>query len=609
MEKAKAKKRRFGLAPRMIIGVIVIALAITSLSVYIGAKSYWDDITEHYNSMAKNIADTMQGVLDRDKLVKWGDITMRFCKAYNALPPKEEEASDDTAAEEETEPYNMDMPKAIEASIEFVNNSGVDESLKQEVMTVLNDPEYQEIMDLTFNLCANMKLNDIYIFYLDTDIIDDFTQEKFDNYEWKPIMYLMDTYADPSWWFPIGESSRVDEDQRDMLKEKYLNGLQPDFGGPLTTYFTDKYILTSMTNVVYEGKAVAAVGVEVPMPTLEEDMHNYIWKIVLVDLAALGGLLVILIILIIFFVTRPIKKVAREAQRFVSDNAEVSDKLAKIHTHDEIQTLSESLLSLEYGVRDYIDDIKKMTAEKEHLGAELSIATKIQADMLPRNFPDSSDYSIYATMTPAKEVGGDFYDFFKIDDDHIAIVMADVSGKGVPASLFMVISKTLIKNRTLSGGDPAKILEDVNNQLCENNEAGLFVTAWLGILEISSGILTVCNAGHEYPFIRRKDGDYEFFENDNLPPLAAMEDIEYENTTMKLNKGDEIFLYTDGVPEAKNNDSGAHFGMEKTAEVLNRNKDKPLKEQLEELKKEIDTFTGGGVPFDDVTMLIFKLNE
>ncbi|MBR5089642.1 MAG: SpoIIE family protein phosphatase [Ruminiclostridium sp.] len=260
--------------------------------------------------------------------------------------------------------------------------------------------------------------------------------------------------------------------------------------------------------------------------------------------------------------------------------------------------------------------LRGMAAEKERIGAELNVATKIQADMMPYNFPKRDDISLYATMTPAKEVGGDFYDFFFIDDDRLAMVMADVSGKGMPAALFMVIAKSVIRNIAMIGGigkkditgATAHVMNIANNVLCENNRSGFFVTTWFGILTISTGELRYTNAGHEYPAVRRANGDYELVKTDNFPPLATMEDLEYEEDVMQLNSGDSIFLYTDGVPEAKNA-AGERFGTDKMLEILNSTADQDITDVLKGMKKQIDDFTGIMDPFDDVTMMCLKYTK
>lgn len=247
----------------------------------------------------------------------------------------------------------------------------------------------------------------------------------------------------------------------------------------------------------------------------------------------------------------------------------------------------------------------KSEKEKERIGAELNVATQIQADMLPRifpAFPDRKEFDIYASMTPAKEVGGDFYDFFLIDEDHLGLVMADVSGKGVPAALFMVIAKTLIKNRTQLGGSPAEILKDVNEQLCEGNEAELFVTVWLAILEISTGKGIAANAGHEHPAVRRAGGAFEMVKYRHSPAVATMEGIRFREHTFELYPGDSLYVYTDGVTEATNKNNEL-FGEERTLLALNKNASSNAKEILTTVKSDIDTFVGDAVQFDDITML------
>ena len=254
-------------------------------------------------------------------------------------------------------------------------------------------------------------------------------------------------------------------------------------------------------------------------------------------------------------------------------------------------------------------EAKKAEQEKERIGAELNVATQIQADMLPSifpAFPDRKELDIYATMDPAKEVGGDFYDFFFADDDHLALIIADVSGKGVPAALFMVIAKTLIKNLTQASESmsPAEILSDVNNSLCEGNEAGLFVTVWMAIIDIKTGKGKAVNAGHEHPAIRRKDGKYEMIKYPHLPALAIMEGIKYKDREFELNPGDSIFVYTDGVDEATNI-SEELFGEERTLKALNSDPAAAPDVLLGNVKKAIDEFVGDAPQFDDITMLGF----
>ena len=300
--------------------------------------------------------------------------------------------------------------------------------------------------------------------------------------------------------------------------------------------------------------------------------------------------------------TSPLIELGNDAKEISGGNL---DYRAAVRGNDEIGDLARSFNDMAASLKQYIADLTQVTAEKERIGAELNVATQIQADMLPRifpAFPERREFDIYATMTPAKEVGGDFYDFFLVDDDHLAMVMADVSGKGVPAALFMVIAKTLIKNRAQMGGTPSEILADVNDQLCEGNEAGLFVTVWLGILEISTGKGMAANAGHEHPAIRRGNGAFEMVKYRHSPALATMEGIPFREHEFELKPGDALYVYTDGVAEATNAEN-VLFGEERTVEALNRSSVAPPQTILENVKQAIDEFVGDAVQFDDITML------
>jgi len=278
-------------------------------------------------------------------------------------------------------------------------------------------------------------------------------------------------------------------------------------------------------------------------------------------------------------------------------------------TNDEIEVLAEAFADLSKRTRDYIDQITRITAEKERIGAELELATRIQADMLPNiypAFPEREEFDIYASMTPAKEVGGDFYDFFLIDDDHLGLVMADVSGKGVPAALFMMMSKILVNNFAMIEGSPAKVLEQVNSQICKNNEEEMFVTVWLGILEISTGKITAANAGHEYPIVKKADGSFELFKDKHGFVVGGMEGVRYKEYEFTLEKGGTLFLYTDGVAEATNADNEL-FGTDRMLEALNADPDTDPKSLLVNMKKAVDKFVGDAPQFDDLTMLGVKL--
>ena len=308
-------------------------------------------------------------------------------------------------------------------------------------------------------------------------------------------------------------------------------------------------------------------------------------------------------------IVKPLEEITQKIGTLGGDNLQFKME-DEFKTGDEIEVLAESFAELSAKTVKYIDQVQRVTAEKERIGAELNMATAIQASQLPRlfpAFPSRSEFDIYASMTPAKEVGGDFYDFFLVDDNHIALVMADVSGKGVPAALFMMVARVLLKSHLQNGESPAEALANVNNQLCEGNEAEFFVTVWLGVLEISTGKGMAANAGHEHPAMRRADGNYELVMYRHSPAVATMEGIRFREHEFEMHPGDSIFVYTDGVTEATSTDKEL-FGNDRLLAALNKDPNASPEEALKNVKDGIDQFVAGAEQFDDITMLCMKYN-
>ena len=323
--------------------------------------------------------------------------------------------------------------------------------------------------------------------------------------------------------------------------------------------------------------------------------------------------LVVIIILIIGIqisrfvsgrILRPIEAMTGEVING-AETGELFEMKDVYRTHDEIQVLAESIDDLSKKTKKYIDDITAITAEKERIGTELFLATRIQESMIPHifpPFPDKHEFEIYAIMDPAREVGGDFYDFFLIDQDHLCLVMADVSGKGIPGALFMMISKTIIQSSAVLGSAASDILERANAALCANNQADMFVTVWLGILELSTGKLSCANAGHEYPALKRKDGKFELYKDKHGFVLGGMDGMKYKEYTLQLNEGDSLFLYTDGVPEATDVQQEM-FGNDRMIEALNKDENANPYEVLGNVREAVSDFVGDAEQFDDLTML------
>lgn len=362
-----------------------------------------------------------------------------------------------------------------------------------------------------------------------------------------------------------------------------------------------------------DGTVAAYAMVDISMDEVMADRALFLRNLILGVLAATIALTLLSILIISRTVVRPINQLASATSGFLQDRdrqqGESGISQLNIHTGDEIENLAQSIQHMEQDINRYISNLAVITAEKERIGAELSVATQIQADMLPSifpAFPTHPEFDIYATMTPAKEVGGDFYDFFLVDDDHLCMVMADVSGKGVPAALFMVIAKTLLKNCAQTGQSPKQILETVNNQLCEGNKAEMFVTAWVGVLELSTGRLTAANAGHEYPILKKAGNRYELVKDRHGFVLAGMENSRYRQYDLQLDAGDVLFLYTDGVTEAT--DVGKQlYGTDRLLDTLNRCPEPSPRQLLNAVKSDIDAFVKDAEQFDDITMLAFEM--
>lgn len=268
-------------------------------------------------------------------------------------------------------------------------------------------------------------------------------------------------------------------------------------------------------------------------------------------------------------------------------------------------------VELSSAVMNMVLNQKEITKKNTRTEMELNTAATIQTNMIPRDFSmfaNRKEFDVYASMTPAKAIGGDFYDTYMIDDKHLLLVIADVSDKGIPAALFMMVTKILIYDLAVQGFSPSEILYEANNRLCYNNEAEMFVTVWLGIFNTETGKMIASNAGHEYPIVRRAGGKYELIKDKHGLVLAGMEDSEYENYEFDLSKGDSIFVYTDGVSEANNID-GELFGFDRLLDALNSNPDRRPEQVIKDMKNSIDSFAGEADQFDDITMLSFLVEK
>lgn len=326
-------------------------------------------------------------------------------------------------------------------------------------------------------------------------------------------------------------------------------------------------------------------------------------------------------------ILRPINQMAAAAASY-SEARQVSpqhpQRLEKhfekldIRSRDEIGNLSMTMKEMERDISDYVSDLTRITAENERINTELDLARRIQIETLPNDFPaypNNPEFDLYASTDPAKVVGGDFYDYFLIDNDHLVLEIADVAGKGIPAALFMMSSRIILANTSLVEQSPSQILESANNIICSNNPEEMFVTVWLGILELSTGRIRAASAGHEYPVVIRSGGgpgesgtapgSAEFIKEKPGFVIGGMEGVKYRDYEIQLNKNDRLFLYTDGVPEATDANKEM-FGLDRMLSVLDEDPEADAHRTLLNVRHAVDEFVGEAEQFDDLTMLCLK---
>ncbi|MEN6616174.1 MAG: SpoIIE family protein phosphatase [Syntrophorhabdus sp.] len=345
-----------------------------------------------------------------------------------------------------------------------------------------------------------------------------------------------------------------------------------------------------------------SLGVLFPYDELMSDITNLNHVVLMLGILGLG-LLALAIVFIARSITKPLTEMTDIAGRIGTGDLEAL--VPQVKTRDEVGKLALALDCMKRSLKDYIEEITTETASRQKMESELKIARNIQMGLLPKTFPpfpDRKDFDIYALTIPAREVGGDFYDFFLIDDDHICFVIGDASGKGIPAALFMAFTKTLIKAKATSSLDTGEIMEATNDELSQGNPADMFITVFCAILETSTGKLTYTNGGHNPPVILRHEGDIHYLESPGELVVGIIEGSRYSTRDIFLNPGDSIFLYTDGVTEAMN-ESEEIFSTERLFEVLSECRNKNVSEIIVHVNSAIDSFCDKAAQYDDITML------
>ena len=430
------------------------------------------------------------------------------------------------------------------------------------------------------------------------------------------IRYVWDSQADDDSrplndiWYYEGNFSK------DLIYDCYENNREAFY-----VYQYDVLNLAAFITPVQDssGKVVALVEADILMPRAETVFPSVAKRMLVYVLAVL-----VIGMGLFYYYTRkrviaPLEKLDRAATDMIGNLDYEEDLVIDVHTGDEIEIVAHSMEEMNRRIKDYIRENLAITAERERIGAEMEMAANIQTSMLPNLFPaypQKEEFDIYATMEPAKEVGGDFYDFYMIGEDRLALVVADVSGKGVPAALYMMISKMLLKTQMQSNPDPAGTLRRVNTLLYENNDESMFVTVWLGILHLPTGELTYADAGHE-KIVLYQNGEWRMLPKEYrgmVMGMVATEELEempekrrYRNQTILMKPGDVLLQYTDGVTEATRSDEEM-FGEERLVEAVRSSASTQPEELLPHIRGKIRDFVADAEPFDDITMLALRYN-
>lgn len=496
---------------------------------------------------------------------------------------------------------------ALYGSLTEEERSDPDDVYYQAGYEYLHDEDYDTLRDQLITL---VQTNDLK--WIDLRLLDK---------ENDRFVYIMDTEDRPDskfntgWWvdrddtlttFMTDDTNRAGEDEfnRSQLIELTTSG----------NFLQDRIFCTLAPFYHPDtGELIGYIGIGEEVALITDDIYTFA---VIYSFFGVVFLVIVVFISRVFFrhlIVFPVRKLTAAAREY----ANIEDKLnsppvfanVKIRSHDEIRLLADSMADMELDMASYMENLTALTAEQERIGAELSVAESIQTSMLPEEltgYEGVKDFEITAFMKPAKEVGGDFYDYFTIDDDHIGLSIADVSGKGVPAALFMAISKTLLKNAAMEDKSPERVIERVNRQLCENNPEMMFVTVWFGIYTVSTHTLVYVNAGHEYPAIYRAEtGRFELMHDDHDLVLGFEPDLKFNEHTITLNAGDKIFVYTDGIPEATSAGDEL-FGTDRMIESLNRACGDSGSSVFVDITCDIERFISGAEQFDDMTMLLFE---
>ncbi|MEE1110000.1 MAG: SpoIIE family protein phosphatase [Lachnospiraceae bacterium] len=492
--------------------------------------------------------------------------------------------------------YSTSTYHMADTATTLVNGDHLDDYLAGEM-----EEEYAISANYLDKYCHRMNVSLIYVICVDTDDYGRFVSV------FNPVNNAVDDSEYTSW--PLGyQRDTTNEEYREKYRAIYEKKVPYETVYRIRTVDGQKPHITTLVPLKNSSDEVAAIlCMQRPISEMVDAIRPYLLT---VSIAALM-LAILSIVFISWFIRRqfvqPVRRISKEAVRFSATQSK-GKPLGRISRYREIADLADSIDTMETEMVAYMDNLAAVTSEKERISSELSFARLIQANSVPNDFPafpERTDFRVYASMTPAKEVGGDFYNFFMIDDDHLAFMIGDVSGKGIPAALFMMVTNIVLSNRTLMGGTPAEILAFVNDNICAHNKLDMFVTLWLGIIDLTTGKVLAANAGHEDPAICRKDGSFELAKTRHGLVAGAMPGIRYRDAEFYLAPGDKVFLYTDGVPEATDGENRM-FTLDRMLVTLSTVKNGSPEEILEGVHQEVNAFVGEAPQFDDLTMLCLE---
>ena len=573
--------RRFTLAAKLSLVTILMILAVTGGLMTIGYQIQANRVTEQYYQRAEVAAWSVAEVIDSE----------RAYYLLSCIESEEFEKIHEEAVRANDETIITDWLKSI---------PGIHYS-EDDFYRIMEDPEFSDEQKESISLYDDYRsINDnLLVVMKDSEITYAYMQ------------YIKDgdfyTLVDPDLGvFSMGEK---DEVVPELLQ--YTSHYQHI---PSTVYQCSYgWLCTAYEplSLPETGEMFALAGIDIGMNQIYKERHLFLVNSIALVLLLSGICIFINLYLIRNIAVLPLTRLTDAAKGFGrgKDEYTLDDVIeVDIRSNDEISDLYQTIRGMQTRMVQYTDDMKALTAEKSRVFTELQLAANIQTAMLQNEwpaFPDRQEFSLHASMDPAREVGGDFYDFFLIDEDHLALCIADVSGKGIPASLVMMSSMILLRTAAGNRGTPAEILTTVNDQICRNNKAKMFVTVWMGILDLRNGVMTCSSAGHEYPVLRGGDGVYRIFKDKHGFVIGGMEGMEYTDYEITLASGDILFVYTDGVPET-NNEKEEFYGTDRLTGVLNEAGSSEPKDILDAVSKSVVDFRGSAEQFDDMTMLCIR---